>query len=69
MWADVMSADLFTAFLEVGPDNVAAVQKLGRRFRDTVLSDGGSVHPAQVFRDFRGRDPLVQPLLKYNGLI
>lgn len=68
MWADVMSTDAFMAFVEVGTDNEAAVQKLGRRFRNSVLSDGGSLSPNTVFKDFRGRAPQVQPLLKYNGL-
>jgi oligopeptidase A len=68
LWADVMSTDAFMAFVEVGTDNDAAVQKLGRRFRTTVLSDGGQVAPSVVFKDFRGRGPQVEPLLKYNAL-
>jgi oligopeptidase A len=69
MWADVMSTDAFMAFVEVGTDNDDAVQKLGRRFRSSVLSDGGQVSPNTVFRDFRGRGPQVEPLLKYNALM
>jgi oligopeptidase A len=68
MWADVMSTDAFMAFVEAGTDNDAAVQQLGRRFRNSVLSDGGQVSPNAAFKDFRGRAPQVEPLLKYNGL-
>ena len=34
--------------------------KTGRRFRDTVLSEGGSRHPMEVYRDFRGREPSTE---------
>lgn len=67
-WAEILSADAFGAFEEVGLDNTAAVRTLGRKFRDTVLALGGSVHPAEVFRLFRGRDPSVEPLLRQQGL-
>ena len=67
-WAEVLSADAFGAFEEAGLDNEAAVQKVGRRFRDTVLALGGGRHPMDVFRDFRGRDPDPQALLRQYGL-
>ncbi|KAF8073030.1 hypothetical protein HT031_000691 [Scenedesmus sp. PABB004] len=67
MWADVMAADAFTAFLEAGASS--AQSALGRRFRATFLSSGGAVPPGQVFKNFRGRAPSVTPLLKYNGLL
>ena len=67
-WAEVLSADAFGAFEEAGLDNEAAVQATGRRFRDTVLSLGGSRHPLEVFRAFRGRDPDPQALLRQCGL-
>jgi oligopeptidase A len=67
-WAEVLSADAFGAFEEAGLDNDAAVREVGRRFRDTVLALGGSRHPMDVFRDFRGRDLDPQALLRQYGL-
>ncbi|MEO1999873.1 MAG: M3 family metallopeptidase [Planctomycetaceae bacterium] len=67
-WAEVLSADAFSAFEEAGLDDPQAVQRAGRRFRDTVLALGGGRHPMQVFRDFRGRDPQPDALLRHNGL-
>lgn len=67
-WAEVLSADAFGAFEEAGLDNDAAVRDVGRRFRDTVLALGGSRHPMDIFRDFRGRDPDPQALLRQYGL-
>merc|ERR1719206_442916 len=55
-WAEVLSADAFAAFEDVGLDNEEQVRAVGRRFRDTVLSLGGGQHPSKVFRAFRGRD-------------
>ena len=67
-WAEVLSADAFGAFEEAGLDNEQAVQQVGRRFRETVLALGGGRHPMDVFRDFRGRDPDPQALLRQYGL-
>jgi oligopeptidase A len=67
-WAEVLSADAFSAFEEVGLDNEQAVADLGRRFRDTVLAAGGGRHPMEIFRDFRGREPSTEPLLRHSGL-
>eukprot|EP00884_Botryococcus_braunii_P009689 jgi/Botrbrau1/18721/Bobra.0386s0044.1 len=68
-WAEVLSADAFSAFEEVGLDNQEAVVKTGRRFRDTVLSLGGGRDPEKVFEDFRGRPPTVDALLRHNNLL
>lgn len=67
-WAEVMSADAFGAFEEVGLDNEDAVREVGRKFRDTVLSLGGGVAPMDVFKRFRGREPSPEALLRHNGL-
>merc|ERR1719440_111609 len=67
-WAEVLSADAFAAFEEVGLDNEEEVRKVGRRFRDTVLSLGGGQHPSKVFCAFRGRDPSPDALLRHSGL-
>lgn len=67
-WAEVLSADAFSAFEDVGLDNAEAVAEVGRRFRDTVLSLGGSRHPMDIFKDFRGREPDPAALLRHSGL-
>ncbi|MCK5803204.1 MAG: hypothetical protein KAI66_10245, partial [Lentisphaeria bacterium] len=58
----------FSAFEEVGLDNVDEVLEAGMRFRETVLSHGGSVHPMELFKMFRGRAPETDALLRHNGL-
>lgn len=67
-WAEILSADAFSAFEEVGLDNADAIHLTGQRFRDTVLALGGSQHPMQVFKAFRGREPKVDALLRHSGL-
>ncbi|BAY89409.1 MULTISPECIES: M3 family metallopeptidase [unclassified Tolypothrix] len=67
-WAEVLSADAFAAFEEVGLEDEAAIKATGRRYRDTVLALGGSKHPMEVFKTFRGREPSTAPLLRHNGL-
>ncbi|HEY9764018.1 MAG TPA: M3 family metallopeptidase [Trichocoleus sp.] len=67
-WAEVLSADAFSAFEEAGLDNESAIAATGRKFRDTVLSLGGSRHPMEVFKAFRGREPSTEALLRHRGL-
>ncbi len=67
-WAEVLSADAFSAFEEAGLENETAVKDTGKRYRETVLALGGSKHPMEVFRNFRGREPSTEPLLRHNGL-
>jgi oligopeptidase A len=67
-WAEILSADAFSAFEEAGLENPQAIKETGHRFRDTVLALGGSRHPMQVFRDFRGREPKADALLRHSGL-
>ncbi len=67
-WAEVLSADAFAAFEEAGLDNEEEVARIGRRFRDTILASGGGRHPMDLFRDFRGREPSPEPLLRHSGL-
>lgn len=66
-WAEVLSADAFGAFEEVGLDNEDEVAVVGRKFRDTVLGLGGALHPSEVYRAFRGRDATVDALLRQYG--
>ena len=68
-WAEVLSADAFSAFEEVGLENEAQIRETGRRFRDTVLSLGGSLDPKQVFEAFRGRQPSSEALIRHSGLV
>ena len=68
-WAEVLSADAFSAFEEVGLDVEDAVVATGRRFRDTVLSLGGSRSPAEIFEAFRGRPPSPEALIRHSGLV
>ena len=68
-WAEVLSADAFAAFEEVGLENEAAIRAVGKRFKETVLSLGGSLPPMEVFKAFRGREPQTEPLLRHSGLV
>jgi oligopeptidase A len=68
-WSEVLSADVFGAFEEAGLDNPEAMRVLGRKYRDTILALGGGRHPMDVFRDFRGREPDAEALLRQQGLI
>ena len=67
-WAEILSADAFSAFEDAGLDNPAAIKQTGHRFRDTVLALGGSRDPMLVFKEFRGREPQVDALLRHQGL-
>jgi oligopeptidase A len=62
-WAEVLSADAFAAFEESG-----FAPETGRRFRDTVLANGGSQEAMDLFVAFRGRKPDVSALLRHSGL-
>lgn len=62
-WAEVLSADAYAAFEE--NDFAPAI---GHRFRDTVLAQGGSREAMDLFVEFRGRKPSIEPLLKQSGL-
>jgi len=68
-WAEVMSADCYGAFEEAGLADDAAVKRVGRAFRETVLALGGSASALEVFRRFRGRDPEIGALLRQQGLV
>jgi oligopeptidase A len=64
-WAEVLSADAYSAFEEKG----GLDPHTGQRFRDEILAVGGSRPAAESFRAFRGRDPRVDALLRHNGMI
>lgn len=67
-WAEVLAADAFAAFEEVGLDDLEGMATIGRRFGDTVLALGGSRHPMDVFIDFRARAPTTTAFLRQSGL-
>ena len=67
-WAEVLSAVAFAAFEEVGLDKEEDIQATGARFRDTVLSLGGSQSPGDVFAAFRGRPASTEALIRHSGL-
>ena len=64
-WAEVLSADAFSAFEEEGVLSESA----GARFRDEVLAVGGSRPAAESFKAFRGRAPTLDALLRHSGMI
>ena len=68
-WSEVLSADAFSAFEEIGLNQVEEIQHLGLKFRDTILALGGSQHPMEIFKDFRGRGPKTKALLTHSGLL
>ena len=68
-WAEVLSADAFSAFEEVGLDQEDEIVAIGRRFRATVLSLGGSRSPAEVYEQFRGRPANTEALIRPSGLV
>jgi oligopeptidase A len=63
-WAEVLSADVFSKFEEDGIFN----KNTGQAFLDKLLSQGGSQNPDALFKDFRGRAPTVDALLKHSGI-
>jgi peptidyl-dipeptidase Dcp len=66
LWAEVLDCDAFDAFVEAGNVFDGAV---AARLRDCIYSSGNSVEPGEAFRAFRGRDPVVEPMLKDRGLL
>ncbi len=67
-WAEVLSADAFSAFEEAGLDDEQALSETGKRYRSSFLALGGSLEPMAVFTLFRGRGPSIEALLCHNGL-
>ncbi|MDM1050377.1 M3 family metallopeptidase [Sphingobacterium hotanense] len=64
-WAEVLDADAFEYFKEEGIFNT----EVAKKFKDNILSKGGTVHPMELYKAFRGKEPSVDPLLKRAGLI
>jgi oligopeptidase A len=63
-WAEVLSADAFAAFEETGIFN----RDTGEKFLSSILEQGGSREPMELFVEFRGREPTIDALLRHSGL-
>lgn len=63
-WAEVLDADAFSVFKRHGIFD----QKTAQRFRDNILSRGGTEHPMTLYKRFRGGEPTIDALLKRNGI-
>jgi peptidyl-dipeptidase Dcp len=63
-WSEVLDDDAFEWFKEHG----GMTAENGQIFRDKILSRGNTVDLATLYRDFRGKDPSVEPLLENRGL-
>jgi len=66
LWADVITADAFGAFVEGGGPYD---KKVAERLRKNIFSVGNTIDPAEAYRNFRGRDPKVEALMKKRGFI
>ena len=64
-WAEVLSADAFSKFEEQGIFN----KLTGNKFLKSILEKGGSCEPMDMFIEFRGRKPSIEPLLKHAGIL
>ena len=64
-WAEVLDADAFASFRESGIFD----RETARRFRDHILSRGGTEDPMELYVRFRGREPEIDALLKRAGLV
>ena len=63
-WAEVLDADAFSVFKRHGIFD----QETAQRFRDNILSRGGTEHPMTLYKRFRGGEPTIDALLKRNGI-
>ena len=64
-WAEVLDADAFSVFKKEGIFNPATAQ----RFRDNILSRGGTEHPMTLYKRFRGGEPTIDALKERDGLL
>ena len=64
-WAEVLDADAFELFREQGLFS----EEVAKRFREHILTRGGTEHPMELYKKFRGREPDPDALLRRDGLI
>jgi oligopeptidase A len=67
-WAEVLSADAWSAFEENAHENGVLDVATGRRYREAVLESGGSRPAMESFKAFRGREPKIDALLRHQGM-
>ncbi|HPW27328.1 MAG TPA: M3 family metallopeptidase, partial [Tenuifilaceae bacterium] len=65
IWAEVLDSDAFEAFVESGD---IFNKEVAGKFRTCVLEKGGSKEALELYKDFRGREASIEPLLKNRGL-
>ena len=66
LWAEVLDADGFEAFVEAGSSfDITTAERL----RKYIYSSGNTIEPTEAYRQFRGRAPTVTPMLKKKGLL
>jgi peptidyl-dipeptidase Dcp len=65
LWSEVIDDDAYAWFQEHG----GMTRENGQRFREMLLAREGTADVADLYRAFRGRDPVVQPLLEQRGLV
>lgn len=63
-WAEVLEADAFSVFKKNGIFD----RKTAQRFRDCILSKGGTEHPMTLYKRFRGQEPTIDALLERDGI-
>lgn len=64
-WAEVLDADAFEFFKEKGLFN----SEVATKFKNSILSRGGTAHPMDLYKEFRGREPDPNSLLRRDGLV
>ena len=67
-WAEVLSADVYAAFEETAAPDGAHSPSTGQRYLKTILEAGGSRPAMDSFKDFRGREPALDALLRHQGM-
>ena len=65
IWSEILAADAYAYVQEQGGLSL----DVGLRYRDTVLSRGGSMEPMEIYKNFRGQEPTVDALLRRRGLV
>ena len=63
-WAELLDADAFDYFKQHGIFN----KEIAQKFRDCILSKGGTAHPMTLYKNFRGKEPSIEALLKRDGI-
>ncbi len=65
IWAEVLDADAFNAFVQTGD---VYNKDFAAKYRKYILASGGTDDSMELYKQFRGEDPSIEPLLKRRGL-